>query len=167
MAAARVVEVDHVEPDVARVLVPVLEQMVVDDGAQVRILEIITIERVALRYLLLDELVDDAVRFPAARRAQHEGCPERVHHVYSAVMPFPVVMETGRKVHRILVRHQPCLLHEGLVLLVEHVIHQPASQKAAGPHACGQEADVTRGDGGDVQQRDKPDVPRGSEQQLA
>ena len=28
-------------------------------------------------------------------------------------------------------------------------------------------ADVTRGDGGDVQQRDKPDVPRRSEQQLA
>ena len=82
-------------------------------------------------------------------------------------LPAGVVMETGRKVHRILVRHQPCLLHEGLVLLVEHVIHQPASQKAAGPHACGQEADVTRGDGGDVQQRDKPDVPRGSEQQLA
>ena len=74
-------------------------------------------------------------------------------------MPFLPVIETGRKVHRILADHQPGLLHEGLVFLVEHVVHQLVLQQTADPHAGGQETDITGGDSGHVQQRGGPDVP--------
>ena len=67
MAVPRIVEIDHVELDVRLVLVLVLEQMVIDDKAQVRELEIIAVKRIAFLYLLLDELVDDSVALPAAR----------------------------------------------------------------------------------------------------
>ena len=67
MAVPRIVEVDHVELNVRLVLVLVLEQMVIDDKAQVGKFEIIAVKRIAFLYLLLDELVDDTVALPAAR----------------------------------------------------------------------------------------------------
>ena len=67
VAVPRIVEVDYVELNVRLVLVLVLEQMVIDDKAQVGKLEIIAIKRITFLYLLLDELVDDTVALPAAR----------------------------------------------------------------------------------------------------
>ena len=67
VAVPRIVEVDYVELNVRLVLVLILEQMVIDDKAQVGKLEIIAIKRITFLYLLLDELVDDTVALPAAR----------------------------------------------------------------------------------------------------
>ena len=62
----RIVEVDYVELNVRLVLVLVLEQMVIDDKAQVGKLEIIAIKRITFLYLLLDELVDDTGLFTSS-----------------------------------------------------------------------------------------------------
>ena len=67
VAVPRIVEVDYVELNVRLVLVLILEQMVIDDKAQVGKLEIIAVKRITFLYLLLDELVDDTVALPAAR----------------------------------------------------------------------------------------------------
>ena len=92
MAVPRIVEIDHVELDVRLVLVLVLEQMVIDDKAQVRELEIIAVKRIAFLYLLLDELVDDTVALPAARRTDHHAAPLGQYDVDPPIVPFLLVI---------------------------------------------------------------------------
>ena len=153
VAAARVVEVDDVELRLHLVPLRVVQKMVVGNHGEVGKLEVIHIHRVTLLYLLLDEIVHHGIRLAAARRAQHDGGTEGIDHVDPAPVPPLAVVEACGQVHGIIVLQQPCLLHETLVLRVEHILHQVVLQQAAHPQPAHQQADVARADGGDVQAR--------------
>ena len=153
VAAARVVEVDDVELRLHLVPLRVVEQMVVGNHGEVGKLEVIHIHRISFLYLLLDEIVHHGIRLAAARRAQHDGGTEGIDHVDPAPVPPLAVVEACGQVHGIVVLQQPCLLHETLVLRVEHILHQVVLQQAAHPQPAHQQADVARADGGDVQAR--------------
>ena len=127
------------------------EQVVVGDGAQVRELEVVNIGGITLFNLLLDIGIDHGKGLAAARRTQDNGGTERVHHVYPAVPHLLLVPETGGQIDGILVLNEPCLLHEGFVLVVEHILHQVLPEQSGHPYPGGQEAAVACGQGEQIE----------------
>ena len=116
--------------------------MVVGDSGKVGIFKVVNILTESLFYLLLDERINHGVRFSAARRAQYDGSTERIHNVNPAVVPLLPVIETGGQVNGILVFKQACFLHERLILLIEHVIHQVVLQQATHVKSRHEQADI-------------------------
>ena len=151
VAAARVVEVDDVELRFHLVTLRVVQKMVVGNHGEVGKLEVVHIHRIPLLYLLLDEVVHHGIRLSAARRAQHDGGTEGIDYVDPAPVPPLAVVEACGQVHGIVVLQQPCLLHETLVLCVEHILHEVVLQQTAHPQPAHQQADVARADRGYVQ----------------
>ena len=121
-----------------------VHQVVVSDGGKVAELEVIDVHRVRFFNHLLDKAVYHGIRLSAARSAQYDGSAERVYHVDVPVVPLLPVIETCRQIDRILAFDKPRFLHEALVLVVEHVIHEVGAQEAAHPRAGHQEADIAR-----------------------
>ena len=153
MAAPWVVEVDHIELRLDLVAFGMMQQMVVGNGGKVGVLVIVAIERIALLYLLLDEVVHHGIRLTAARCSEYDGGTKGIDHVNPPLVPFLLVVETGRKVDGILVLHQPCLLLKTLVLVVENIIHQVVLQQSAHPQPSHHQTDIANGDSEDVECR--------------
>ena len=66
-----------------------------------------------------------------------------VDDVYPALVPFLLIVESGRQVYRVLIIHKFCFLHEALVLVVEAVVHHIVFQHTTSPYSAHQQADVT------------------------
>ena len=127
--------------------------MIVGYRGQVTEFEVVHIHREALFNLLLDEIIYHCVGFAAARRTQYNGSPKGIHDIDPAVVPTLFVVEPCRQIDRILAFDEPCFLHEALVLVVEHVIHEVVLQQAAHPQTAHQQTDITCANGQDIQSR--------------
>ncbi len=125
--------------------------MVISNFTQVGEFVVVNIHSKALFNLLLNEVVDHGIRFPAAGRTQNDGSPERVDHVNPSPVFFPFVSKQGWQVHRILILHQSLFLHKRFVLAVEHILHQVIFQQAAYPGPGNQHQDKTCRNGQNIQ----------------
>ena len=151
--ASRVVEVYHIELRLHLVALRVVQQMIVGYSGQVAEFEIVHIHRKALFYLLLDEIIYHCIGFSAARRTQHDGSPKGIHDIYPAVVPTLLVVEPCRQIDRILAFDKPRFLHETLVFVIEHIVHEVVLQQTAHPQTAHQQADITCANGQDIQSR--------------
>ena len=104
-------------------------------------------------YLLLDEIIYHCIGFTAARRTQHDGSPKWIHDIDPAVVPTLFVVKPCRKIDRILTFNKPCFLHETLVFVIEHIVHEVVLQQTAHPQTAHQQADITCANGQDIQSR--------------
>ena len=127
--------------------------MVVCYRGQVAEFEVVHIHREALFYLLLDEIIYHCIGFTAARSTQHDGSPKRIHDIDPAIVPTLFVVKPCRKIDRILAFDKPRFLHEALVLVVEHIIHEVVLQQAAQPQTAHQQEYIARTNGQDIQSR--------------
>ena len=93
MGASRVVEVNYIEFRLYLVALQVVQQMVVGYGGQVTEFEVIHVHREALLNLLLDKIIYNGVGLAAARRTQHDGRTEGIHHIDPAIVPTLFVIE--------------------------------------------------------------------------
>jgi len=130
---SRIIEIYDIEFRFYLVPVQVVQQVVVGNGREVCKLKIVDIHRVALLDLLLDVGIDHRVGFSAARRAQNDGRTLRQKNVDPAVIPPLIIVETGGQVHGVFIGQEPRFLHEGFVLVVEHIVHEVCLQQAARP----------------------------------
>ncbi|KXB77272.1 hypothetical protein HMPREF1860_01442 [Prevotella amnii] len=112
---------------------------------------------------MLDKAVHHCVGFAAARRTQHDGRTEGIHHIDPAVVPTLFVIEACGQIDRILAFDEPCFLHETLVLIVENILHQIVFQQTAHPQTAHQKADIACTDGNDIQPRHRFDRQRQSQ----
>ena len=124
--------------------VHVVQQVVVGNGGKVAELEVVDVHRKAFLNLLLDEAVHHGIGLSAARRTQYDGGTERVYHIDIAIVPLLPVVETCGQIDGIPVLHEAGLLHEALVLDIEHVFHEVGMQKAAHPCTRHEQADIAR-----------------------
>ena len=151
VASPWVVKIDYIEFRFDFIPVQMVNQMVVGNGGQVCKLEIVDIHRVTLLNLLLDIGIYHCIGLSAARSSENDGSPERIDDVYPTVIPPLLIIETGGQIDRILVLDEPCLLHEALVLVVEHVVHQVCLQQPAHPRPRHQQAYIACGNGSRVE----------------
>ena len=121
---SRVVEVDDIELRFYLISVQVVDEVIVGYHRQVGKLEVIDIHRIPLFYLLLDERVNHGIRLSTARRTEHDGGTEWIHHVDPPVVPFLLVVEACGQINGVFILHIPRFLHKTLVFVVEHIVHQ-------------------------------------------
>ena len=127
--------------------------MVVGYRGQVAEFEVVHIHRETLFYLLFDEIIYHRIGFSTARRTQHDGSPKGIHDIDPAVVPTLFVVKPCRKIDRILAFDKPCFLHETLVLVIEHIVHEVMLQQTAHPQTAHQQADIACANGQDIQSR--------------
>ena len=98
--------------------------MIVGNSAEVAELVVVDIHRETLFYGLLDEVVHYCIRLTAARRTKNYCGTERIDNVNPTFVPLLLVVETCWQIDGILVLQETGFLHEGFVLVVEHIIHE-------------------------------------------
>lgn len=143
MAASGIIEIQHVEFRRNGIVFPVAQQMIIGYDAQVRELEVIDIHGKALLDLLLDEIVDHGIGLSRAGCAEDHCRTERIDDIDPPVVHPALIQELCGQVDRIFIGQQPRLLHEGFVLVVEHVLHHIILQQAANPHPGSHEEHVS------------------------
>ena len=143
MAASGVIEIQHVEFRRNGIVFPVAQQMIIGYDAQVRELEVIDIHGKALLDLLPDEIVDHGIGLPGTGCAEDRCRTEWIDDIDPPVVHPALIQEFCGQVDRVFIGQQPCLLQEGLVLVVEHVLHHIILQKPAGPHPGSHEEHVS------------------------
>ena len=148
---ARVIEVNHIELGPNLITIHVIHQVIISNHRQVRVLVIVTVERISLFYLLLDEVVDDGIRLTATRSTKYNSGTEGIDHVNPALLPLLFVVETGGQIDGILVLHQTGFLHKRFVLVVKHIIHKVVLKQTAHPQATHQQTDIAEGQRQDIQ----------------
>ena len=124
------------------VFVHVVQQGVVGNGGEVIEFVIIDIGAITFGNHLFDIVIHHCVGFAGPRRSQYDGGTERVHHIDPSVIELAAILEPGRQVDGILILHQPCLLHEGFIFHVEHILHQVMPVKAADPQTDHEQAKI-------------------------
>ena len=121
------------------------DQVVVSNGGEVGKLEIVDIGGIAFLYLLLDVGVHHRKGLSRTGRSQYDGGTEGVHDIDPAVVPLLAIIEPCRQIYRIFVFDKPCFLHETLVLVVEHIVHEVLSEQTGDPYTGGEQAEVADG----------------------
>ena len=139
---AGIVKVDDIEFRLYLVAVLIVNQMVVGNHREVGKLEVVNILTESLFNLLLDERVYYGIGFSRTRRAEYDGCTERIHDIDPAVIPFFLVIETGGQINGIFIGEQVRFLLETFVLVVENIVHEVVLQQAAYVQPRHQEADI-------------------------
>ena len=122
-----------------------MQQMVVNNRGEVGILEVVAVDGKTFFDLLLDKIIDDGIGLTATRRSQYGDRTKRIHHVYPSPVPFLAIIESGRQIDRVLVFQEPCLLHKGLVLLIEDILHQVVLQESAHIESRHQQTNIAYG----------------------
>ena len=106
MAPLRIIKIYHIEFRLdLTVALLVIEQMVVGYHAEIRTLEVIDISAVTFLYHLFDKGVYDGIRLARTGSTQHDGGSERVDDVNPTLVPFLLIVESGRQVNGVLVVH--------------------------------------------------------------
>ena len=90
------------------------------------------------------------IRLTAARRSQYKAGTERVYDIYPAIIPFFLIVETGRQIYRILVLDKPCFLLETFVLRIKDIIHEVVFQQPGHPCTRHEHTDIARRQRGDI-----------------
>ena len=128
-----------------------MKQVIVSNLGKVWELVVVDIHRKAFLYLLLDVVVDDSIRLARTGCAEHHRGTERINDIDPALVPLLLIVEACRKVYRVFVLHQPCFLHEALILRIEHIVHQVVLQQSAHPHTTHQQEDIANGEREDIE----------------
>lgn len=127
--------------------------MVVGYNAQVRKLKIVNVHGVAFLNHLFNELIDNAVAFPAAWASDHHSAFHRVYDVDKTVVPLLVMIKSSVEIYRILVLNQAGFLHERLILIIEYILQHIILQKTTDSHSCSEQENVSRNQRGDIKER--------------
>jgi len=107
------------------------QQMVVGYDAQVWELEIVNVHSIAFLNHLFDKLIDNTEAFPAAGASDYHRTFHRVYNIDKTVVPPLVMVESSPEIYGVFVFDQACFLHEGFVLIIEHILQQVVFQKTA------------------------------------
>ena len=141
VAPPGIIEVYHIEFGSFGVFVLVLQEVVIDNGTEVREFEVITVQREPFLNLLFEKVVHYCIRLTGTGCAQYDCRPEGVDNIYPSVVPLFLVVESGGEIYRVFILDFARLLLERLVFIVEYVVHQIVLQQSTHPVAGHKQAD--------------------------
>ena len=138
VATHRIIEIYHIKLYPFGVFFQILLKMIIHDGGQVRILEIIAIDRKSLVNLLFNKVINHSIRLAGTGGAEHNRGTKRIHHIYPSLVPFPFVIKSCGQIYRIFVVNSAGFLHKRFILIIEAVVHHVIFQHTARPYSTHQ-----------------------------
>ena len=95
VAPSGIIEVYHIELGSFGIFVFVLQEVIIDDGTEVREFEVVAVKRETFFNLLFEEVIHDRIRLSRTGCAQYDCRPKGVDNIYPSVIPLLLVVESG------------------------------------------------------------------------